>query len=106
MTRISETCSLFEIDTELDDLIEQIEEQVEAVGEPSEALLSRFQQFCAAHGEKVDRIGHFVRMMEAREQYCRAETIRLGERARSTAAESFNQGRDHGHALWSAKGNG
>src|SRR6202035_5262210 len=45
------------------------------------------REFCAAHGEKVDRIGRFVRMMEAREQYCRAEAARLGERARSTAAK-------------------
>ena len=52
---------------------------------PSEELLSRFRDFCAAHGEKVDRIGRFVRMMEAREQFCRAEAARLGERARATA---------------------
>jgi Siphovirus Gp157 len=87
MTSISGNCSLFEIDTELDALLEQIEEQVETEGEPSEELLSRFREFCAAHGEKVDRIGRFVRMMEAREQYCRAEAARLGERARSTAAK-------------------
>lgn len=85
MTSIVESSSLFEIDTELDDLLEQIEEQVETGGEPSEELLSRFRQFCHAHGEKVDRIGRFVRMMEAREQYCRAEAARLGERARSAA---------------------
>jgi hypothetical protein len=82
-----ESHSLFEIDSELDTLLEQIEEQVETEGEPSEDLLSRFREFCAAHGEKVDRIGRFVRMMEAREQYCRAEAARLGERARSTAAK-------------------
>ena len=57
MTLISEDCSLFEIDTELDDILEQIEERVETEGEPSEELLSRFREFCAAHGEKVDRIG-------------------------------------------------
>ncbi|RZU35176.1 siphovirus Gp157 family protein [Edaphobacter modestus] len=85
MTSMTENYSLFEIDTELDDILEQIEEQVETEGEPSEELLLRFREFCAAHGEKVDRIGRFVRMMEAREQYCRAEAVRLGERARSTA---------------------
>jgi hypothetical protein len=85
MTLIAESSSLFEIDRELDDLLERIEEQVETEGEPSEELLFRFRQFCDAHGEKVDRIGRFVRMMEAREQYCRAEAARLGERARSTA---------------------
>ncbi len=85
MTNVLESRSLFEIDDELDGLLEQIEEQVEADGEPSEELLSRFREFCAAHGEKVDRIGRFVRMMEAREQFCRAEAARLGERARATA---------------------
>lgn len=87
MTDVVESHSLFEIDNELDDLLEQIEEQVETEGEPSVELLSRFREFCAAQGEKVDRIGRFVRMMEAREQYCRAEASRLGERARSTAAK-------------------
>jgi hypothetical protein len=62
MSSISENCSLFEIDNELDTLLEQIEEQVETEGEPSEELLSRFGEFCVAHGEKVDRIGRFVRM--------------------------------------------
>jgi Siphovirus Gp157 len=85
MTSITENCSLFEIDTELDALLEQIEEQIETEGEPSDELLSRFQEFCAARGEKVDRIGRFVRMMEAREQYCRTEAARLGDRARAAA---------------------
>jgi len=85
MTNIAESHSLFEIDDELDDLLEQIEERVGAEGQPAEELLSRFRAFCAAHGEKVDRIGRFVRTMEAREQFCRAEAARLGERARATA---------------------
>ena len=65
-------------------LLEQIEEQVEIQGKPSDELLSCFREFCEAHGEKVDRIGRFVRMMEAREQYCRSEAARLSERARAT----------------------
>ena len=56
-------------------------------GEPSEELVARFQQFCSAHGEKVDRIGRFVRMMEAREQYCRSEAARLTDRARAAAGK-------------------
>ena len=85
MANVVESHSLFEIDNELDDLLEQIEEQVEADGGPSEELLSRFREFCAAHGEKVDRIGRFLKTMEAREHFCRAEAARLCERARSTA---------------------
>ena len=83
MASIAEANSLFEIDMELDGLLEEIQEQVESEGEPSEDLVARFQQFCEAHGEKVDRIGRFVRMMEAREQYCRSESVRLTDRARA-----------------------
>jgi hypothetical protein len=85
MASIAEANSLFEIDMELDGLLEEIEEQVESQGQASEDLVSRFQQFCEAHGEKVDRIGRFVRMMEAREQFCRNESARLADRARAVA---------------------
>ena len=85
MAAIAESNSLFEIDAELDGLLEAIEEQVASEGQPSEDLVARFQQFCDAHGEKVDRIGRFLRMMEAREQFCRSEATRLGERARAAA---------------------
>jgi hypothetical protein len=87
MASIAETSSLFEIDAELDGLLEEIEEQVESEGQPAEGLVARFQQFCEAHGEKVDRIGRFVRIMEAREQYCRNEAQRLADRARATAGK-------------------
>ena len=87
MSSIAATNSLFEIDTELDGLLEEIEEQTEREGEPSGELVARFQQFCEAHGEKVDRIGRFVRIMEAREQYCRSESARLTDRARAAAGK-------------------
>ena len=85
MASIAETSSLFEIDVELDGLLEEIEGQVESEGQAAEDLVARFQQFCEAHGEKVDRIGRFVRIMEAREQYCRNEAARLTDRARAAA---------------------
>jgi len=87
MASITEANSLFEIDIELDGLLEDIEEQVESQGQASEDLVARFHQFCEAHGEKVDRIGRFVRMMEAREQYCRSEAVRLADRARAAAGK-------------------
>ena len=87
MASIAESNSLFEIDMELDGLLEEIQEQVESEGQASEDLVARFQQFCEALGEKVDRIGRFVRMMEAREQFCRSEATRLGERARAAAGK-------------------
>src|SRR3954454_11729933 len=87
MASIVEASSLFEIDIELDSLLEQMEEQVEGGGEPSEDLVAKFHQFCETHGEKVDRIGRFVRMMEAREQFCRSEAARLGDRARAATSK-------------------
>ena len=87
MASIAEASSLFEIDMELDGLLEEMEEQVESEGQASEELVARFQQFCEAHGEKIDRIGRFVRMMEAREQFCRGEAARLSDRARTAAGK-------------------
>jgi hypothetical protein len=87
MASIAEESSLFEIDVELDGLLEEIEAQVESEGQAAESLVARFQQFCVAHGEKVDRIGRFVRIMEARELYCRNEATRLSERARASAGK-------------------
>lgn len=85
MASIADANSLFEIDMELDGLLEEIELQIESEGQPSEESLARFQEFCEARGEKVDGIGRFVRMMEAREQFCRSEAARLSDRARSAA---------------------
>ena len=85
MASIAEANSLFEIDMELDGLLEEIELQIEAEGQPSDELVARFQEICEARGEKVDRIGRFVRMMEAREQFCRGEAARLTDRARAAA---------------------
>jgi len=87
MSTIAATNSLFEIDAELDGLLDEIAEQAEQKGEPPEELVARFQQFCSAHGEKVDRIGRFLRRMEAREQFCRSEAARLSDRARATAGK-------------------
>ena len=84
MASIAQGNSLFEIDRELDTLLDEIEEEIENRGEAPRELLDRFQQFCEAHSEKADRIGRFLRMMEARVQYCRSEANRLQERARSS----------------------
>jgi hypothetical protein len=85
MSTIAQENSLFEIDQELDLLLDEIQEQTATEGEeeiPAE-LMIRFQQFCDAHYEKVDRIGRFLTLMEWRTQYCRAEATRLYERART-----------------------
>ena len=84
MASIAQENSLFEIDLELDTLIDEIEGEIENRGEASAESMERFQQFCEAHGEKTDRIGRFLRMMDTRVQYCRSEATRLQERARSS----------------------
>ena len=87
MSTIAATNSLFAIDAELDSLLDEIEEQTAQEGSPSEELVARFQQFCSAHDEKVDRIGRFLRQMEARERFCRGEAARLSDRARAAAGK-------------------
>ena len=42
MASIAESNSLFEIDTELDGLLDEIQEEVECSGEPSEELRAAF----------------------------------------------------------------
>ena len=39
--------------------------------------------FCDAYGEKVDRIGRFIRVMEVRTAYCKSEATRLVARGKS-----------------------
>jgi hypothetical protein len=77
MATISQTNSLFEIDAELDGPLDELEEQTAQDGDPAEGLAAHFQQFCSAEGEKMDRIGRFLRRMEARELFCRTETVGL-----------------------------
>ncbi len=86
MTTLAQNHSLFDIDQELDLLLNEIQDQAEVNGTDSVApeLIERFQQFCHVHTEKVDRIGHFLKLMEARANYCREQAARLSERARST----------------------
>jgi hypothetical protein len=77
--------SLFEIDRELDFLLDEIQEEAEEGSEEVRAeLVQKFHEFCEAYTEKVDRIGHFLSLMETRALYCRDQAARLTERARLT----------------------
>ncbi len=83
MASIAQENSLFEIDRELDTLLDEIGEGIENRGEASAELMERIQQFCEAHSEKADRIGRFLRMMEAR-SVLPERSNQLQERARSS----------------------
>jgi hypothetical protein len=83
---MSEANTLFEIDRELDSLLDQIEEAEES-GTASPELLERFRQFCQAESDKVDRIGRFLTLMDSRLKYCRQQAEHFQKRARSTDAK-------------------
>ena len=85
--------SLLEIDHELDQLFDRIQDELEENGEPSPDSLERFQTFCDAYGEKIDRIGRFIRVMGARTAYCKDEAARLmvrGKTAENKVAQTKN----------------
>jgi Siphovirus Gp157 len=84
---MSDSSTLFEIDRELDSLLDEIEEQTDENGSASSELLARFQKFCDVASDKVDRIGRFLTLMDSRMKYCRAEADRLQKRARSANAK-------------------
>ena len=84
---MSEPNTLFEIDRELDSLLDQIEEEAEENGAASPELLERFQQFCQAESDKVDRIGRFLTLMDSRLRYCRQQAEHFQKRARSADAK-------------------
>jgi Siphovirus Gp157 len=75
--------SLLEIDRELDILFDTMQDELEETGKASQESIERFHMFCDAYGEKVDRIGRFIRVMEARTVYCKAEAARLVARGKS-----------------------
>ena len=84
---MSEANTLFEIDRELDSLLDQIEEEAEENGTASPELLEQFQQFCQAESDKVDRIGRFLTLMDSRLKYCRLQAEHFQKRARSADAK-------------------
>jgi hypothetical protein len=84
---MSEVNTLFEIDRELDSLLDQIEEEAEESGTASPELLERFQQFCQAESDKVDRIGRFLTLMDSRLKYCRQQAEHFQKRARPADAK-------------------
>jgi hypothetical protein len=83
MSQTLQESSLFEIDRELDLLLDEIQEALpnDSDDVPVE-LMAKFHAFCEAYSQKVDRIG-FLNLMESRAAYCRAQAARLSERART-----------------------
>ena len=87
---MSDGNTLFEIDRELDSMLDQIEEEAEENGTASPELLERFRQFCEAESEKVDRIGRFLTLMDSRLKYCRQQAEHFQKRARTADSKVVN----------------
>jgi hypothetical protein len=75
--------SLLDIDREIDVMLDLMQDELEETGEISEESRNRFERFCEAFGQKVDRIGRFIRVMEAREAFCKSEAARLAARGKT-----------------------
>jgi len=78
MASIAEVSSLFDIDVELDGLLEEIEGQVESEGQAAEDLVARFQQFCERTARRSTGSAACAHH-GSREQFCRSEAARLAD---------------------------
>jgi hypothetical protein len=76
------TTSLLKIDQELDFLMERIEDDIEESGQSSKEAMDRLELFCQAMNVKVDRIGHYLSVMETRAAHCKQEAARYITRAK------------------------
>jgi hypothetical protein len=84
---MAETHSIFKIDAELDGLFDEMQGEIDANGEISEESRNRFAEYLDAYGEKIDRIGRFLRATEAVAEFTKKEADRLSGRSRSATSK-------------------
>ncbi|MDR5726794.1 MAG: siphovirus Gp157 family protein [Terriglobia bacterium] len=80
---IASTHSIFEIDQEIDAMIEAHQQEFEANGLISAESMLRFEQFLHAMNAKVDRIGGYIRATENIANCSKLEADRLSKRAKA-----------------------
>ncbi len=80
---IASSHSIFEIDQEIDAMIEADQQEFEEKGIISEESMLRFEQFLHAMNAKVDRIGGYIRANENVANCSKLEADRLSKRARA-----------------------
>ena len=80
---IASTHSIFEIDQEIDAIIETHQQEFEENGLISEESMLRFEQFLHAMNAKVDRIGGYIRATENIANCSKLEADRLNKRAKA-----------------------
>lgn len=86
--QVADDNSLLEIDRELDALLDRIEDEIEEHGEASKEAMDLLQVFVDALNLKVDRIGQYLSVMDARAAYCRKEATRMAQRAKRAENKS------------------
>lgn len=74
--------SLFDLDRELDALLERIEDEIEESGEASKEAMDALELFAKAIHLKINRIGGYLAAMETRAAHCRTQAERFTTRAR------------------------
>jgi hypothetical protein len=79
---VADDNSLFELDRELDALLERIEDEIEENGEASKEAMDALELFAKAIHLKINRIGGYLAAMETRAAHCRTQAERFATRAR------------------------
>ena len=79
----AQSCSLFEIDAELEEAFDQLQEEREIAGNISDQSRERCVQLFAELGTKIDRIAAYLRMQQRKATIAAEEAQRLQQRRRS-----------------------
>ena len=79
----AQSCSLFEIDAELEGAFDQLQEEREIAGSISEESRERCVQLFAELGKKIDRIAAYLRTQQRKASIAADEAQRLQQRRRS-----------------------
>jgi hypothetical protein len=79
----AQSCSLFEIDAELEEAFDQLQEEREITGTISNESRQRSVQLFAELGKKIDRIAAYLRTQQRKACIAAEEAQRLQQRRRS-----------------------
>ena len=79
----AQSCSLFEIDAELEEAFDQLQEEREITGSISDESRERCVQLFAELGKKIDRIAAYLRTQQRKASIAAEEAQRLQQRRRS-----------------------
>src|SRR6516162_10043706 len=79
----AQSCSLFEIDAQLEAAFDQMQEEREMTGNISDESRERCVQLFAELGKKIDRIAAYLRIQQHKANIVGEEAQRLQQRRRS-----------------------